>query len=150
MVSFNENAQPETTLLLSPQQASQRANVRNFLLCASPDEVRREIMLSFDRGDSFRAACCLEVLLEELPERTGTTMHEFVKTSDVSLVGGEHAVKVFSQSPLLHNLTDFIVIGQDEHGTMLMPDPETEITCCPECGFLGCQSGCVAYGKEGV
>jgi predicted HAD superfamily phosphohydrolase len=136
--------------VLTADQRNVRASVRNFMLCASPAEIRKEIVISLDRGDSFRAACCLEVLLEELPERDGTTLHEFVKLHDVSVVGGEHAVKVFSQDAELENITDFIVIGKNENCTMLMPDPETEIAACPECGFVGCRSGCEAYGKDGV
>jgi hypothetical protein len=150
MVDSNRDALPETTLLQSRDEQMLRSNVRNFLLTASRKEVRQEILLSLDRGDSLRAALCLEVLLEELPERTGTTLHEFVKSNDVSFVGGEHVVKVFTFDTRLHNLTDFIVVEQNSQWTRLMPDPETEITCCGECGHLGCQSGCVAYGKEGI
>jgi len=146
MVSFNENAQPEITLLQTPGQQNQRGNIRNFLLTASRKEVRQEILLSLDRGDIFRAQCCLEVLIEELPERTGTTLHEFVKTHDVSVVGGE-VVTVHTFDTELHNITDFIVVETNSQWTKLMPDPGTEVTCCPECGFLGCQSGCPEYSS---
>ena len=144
MVSFNENAQPEVTLLQTKDQRQLRSNIRNFLLTASRKQVRLEILLSLDRGDVFRAQCCLEVLLEELPERTGTTLHEFVKKHDVSVVGGD-VVTVCCFHADLCNLTDFIVIETSEKWTKLMPDPETEVTCCPECGHLGCMSGCAEY-----
>jgi len=144
MVSFNENAQPEITLLQTKDQRQLRSNIHNFLLTASRKEVRQEILHSLDRGDIFRAQCCLEVLIDLLPDRTGTTLHEFVKTHDVSVVGGE-VVTVHTFDTELHNLTDFIVVEQNSQWTKMMPDPGTEVTCCPECGFLGCQSGCVAY-----
>jgi hypothetical protein len=137
----------ETTLLRSPSQASLRANIRNFLLCATPAEVRREIVLSIDRDDAFRAACCLEVLLEELPERTGTTLHEFVKQHDVSLIGGQHCVTVCCQHPELGNLTDFVVILANSQGTKLMSVPGIQTAACGACGFVGCRSGCSEFEK---
>ena len=121
-----------------------RSNIRNFLLTASPAQIRKEIAFSLDRNDIFRAQCCLEVLLEELPERTGTTLHEFVKKHDVSVVGGD-VVTVGCQHADLDKLTDFVVILANSSGTKLMPDPGTEVTCCPECGHLGCQSRCEKY-----
>ena len=130
MVSFNENVQP---------------NIRNFLLTATPAQIRKEIVLSLSRNDIFRAQCCLEVLIEELPERTGTTLHEFVKKHDVSVVGCEYFVTVCCQHPDLENITDFVVILANSQGTKLMPDPGTEVTCCPECGRLGCCSECPEY-----
>jgi hypothetical protein len=135
MVSFNENVQP---------------NIRNFLLTATPAQIRKEIVLSLSRNDIFRAQCCLEVLIEELPERTGTTLHEFVKKHDVSVVGCEYFVTVCCQHPDLENITDFVVILANSQGTKMMPDPGTEVTCCPECGRLGCCSECSAYGKAGI
>lgn len=39
-----------------------RANVRNFLIAATPDELRTEIVRSLERGDRFRAWCALELL----------------------------------------------------------------------------------------
>jgi hypothetical protein len=136
--------------VLTADQRNVRASVRNFMLCASPAEIRKEIVISLDRGDSFRAACCLEVLLEELPERDGTTLHEFVKLHDVSVVGGDEFVTVCCQHAALENITDFVVILANAQGTKMMPVPETEIAACPECGFVGCRSGCEAYGKDGV
>jgi hypothetical protein len=140
----------QVNMHLSPAQRNQRASVRNFLRCDSPAEIRKEIVISLDRGDLFRADCCLEVLLEELPDRDGMTLHEFVKKHDVSVVGGEYFVTVCCQHPDLEHLTDFVVILANSQGTKLMPDPGTEVTCCPECGRLGCCSECSAYGKAGI
>ncbi len=41
-----------------------RANIRNFLLVATDAELRRELTLSIDRGDAFRAACVRELIDE--------------------------------------------------------------------------------------
>jgi hypothetical protein len=135
----------QVNMHLSAAHRNQRASIRNFLLCASPAEIRKEIAISLDRGDNFRADCCLEVLLEELPDRDGMTLHEFVKKHDVSVVGGDPVVTVCCQHPELENLTDFVVILANSQGTRLMPDPGTEVTCCPECGRLGCMSDCPEY-----
>jgi len=135
----------QVNMHLSPAQRNQRASVRNFLFCASPAEIRHEIALSLSRGDVFRADCCLEVLLEELPERTGMTLHEFVKQHDLTVIGGDPVVTVCCRHEDLENLTDFVVILVNAQGTLLVPDPGTEVTCCPECGRLGCSSDCPEY-----
>lgn len=127
-----------------------RDNVRNFLLTADRKQVRQEIVHSLDKNDIFRAQCCLEVLVEMLPDRDGTTLHEFVKLHDVSVVGGEVVTVHCDFNVDLFNLTDFIVVETNSQWTKLMPDPGTEVTCCPECGRLGCMPGCASYGKAGV
>lgn len=126
---------------LTAAETTLRGNVRNFLLTADCAQVRKEIVLSLDRNNTFRAKCCLEVLAEMLPERTGGTLHEIVKKYDLGVIGGE-VVTVFHRSPELNNLSDFLVILATGEATMLMPAPGVETACCDGCGHLGCQSGC--------
>lgn len=137
---------PRVELNLDAAHRNIRGNIRNFLLTASRKEVRQELVISLDKHDIFRAQCCLEVLLDMIPERTGTTLHEFVKQHDVSVVGGE-VVTVHCRHVDLFNVTDFVVVESNSQWTKLMPDPGTEVTCCPECGHLGCQSGCSEFSS---
>lgn len=50
---------------LTPTERNVRANVRNFLLTASLEELRRELALSFERNDSMRARFVQELITEE-------------------------------------------------------------------------------------
>jgi len=128
-------------------ETNQRANVRNFLLTADKKQVRQELLLSLDREDIFRAKCCLEVLIEMMElSRNGGTLHDLVKLHDWSVVGGD-VVTVHAFHVDMFNVTDFVVVESDSQWTKLMPDPNTEITCCEQCGILGCQSGCPDYAS---
>jgi hypothetical protein len=42
-----------------------RANIRNFLLVASPAELRAEREMALERGDGFKVAC-IDELIEEV------------------------------------------------------------------------------------
>ena len=122
-----------------------RMNVRNFLLGATLEEIRNEIIISMEKKDTLRAEYCLEMLAEALPARTGGTLHEFVKKHDVTMIGGP-TVLVFSRHADLENLSDFVVIAVlAKKSTILMPAPGVKITGCETCGWVGCQSGCSAY-----
>ena len=49
---------------LTPQQQKIRMAVRNFLLTATKPQVEKELKLSQERGDKFRAECVQEWLDE--------------------------------------------------------------------------------------
>lgn len=53
------------TTNLTPGERQQRMNVRNFLLAATLDELRDEMVNSLDMGDTFRAKCVLELIVEK-------------------------------------------------------------------------------------
>lgn len=53
---------------LTPTERNVRANVRNFLLTASLEEMKRELALSFERNDSMRARFVQELITEETNE----------------------------------------------------------------------------------
>ncbi len=58
------------TSTLSHHQRQHRMNIRNFLLTATPAELRRELDMCADRpGDKFRAECIHELILENNAER---------------------------------------------------------------------------------
>lgn len=48
-----------------------RMNVRNFLLTATMEELQKELILSLDMSDSFRAACVQELIDEMIEEQNG-------------------------------------------------------------------------------
>jgi hypothetical protein len=50
------------TSTLSSGQHQLRMNVRNFLLTATLNELKRELELSNERKDTFRAACVQELI----------------------------------------------------------------------------------------
>lgn len=50
--------------LVTPAQRQHRMNVRNFLMVATPEELRKELDISEERGESFRAACIRELMEE--------------------------------------------------------------------------------------
>lgn len=50
------------TSKLTPFQRAFRMNVRNFLLAATMQELEREVKLSLDRGDEFRAECVRDLI----------------------------------------------------------------------------------------
>jgi len=52
---------------LTPQQQKIRMAVRNFLLTATKPQVEKELKLSQERGDTFRASCVQE-WLDEMEE----------------------------------------------------------------------------------
>ena len=49
---------------LSPGQRSVRQAIRAFLLCATDDELARELALSLESGDGWRAQCVAELIAE--------------------------------------------------------------------------------------
>jgi hypothetical protein len=49
---------------LLPHQRQIRMNVRNFLLPATLDESQKELEISLEKGDAFRAACIKEWISE--------------------------------------------------------------------------------------
>lgn len=49
---------------MSPSQRQLRMNIRNFLLVATADELQRELQISKDRNDTFRAQCIQELIEE--------------------------------------------------------------------------------------
>lgn len=51
--------------ILSPEKRDLRMNIRNFLLTATPAELQKELEISNDRGDKFRAMCIVELLNEQ-------------------------------------------------------------------------------------
>jgi len=53
------------TANLSAAQRQLRQNVRNFLLVATPDELRAELQISLDRYDADRATFIREIMVEE-------------------------------------------------------------------------------------
>jgi len=53
------------TQTLTAAQRQTRMNIRNFLLTATPDQLRTELALSLQREDLFRADCIREILAEE-------------------------------------------------------------------------------------
>jgi len=53
---------------LTPAQRSIRANIRNFLLTATPQELAQELELSERMSDVFRAECVLELIGEIAPD----------------------------------------------------------------------------------
>jgi hypothetical protein len=50
---------------MTPAQRQTRANIRNFLLVATPAELRAELEISIGAGDAFRAECIRELIAEE-------------------------------------------------------------------------------------
>jgi len=55
---------------LTQQQKQLRANIRNFLLLASLEELKKELTISLERGDGFRAEVIKELICEEELEVT--------------------------------------------------------------------------------
>ena len=53
-----------------------RLNVRNFLLVATSQELRKEWQMSIERGDKLRAACVQEIIEERLTEEAQTQREE--------------------------------------------------------------------------
>jgi hypothetical protein len=49
---------------LNPSQRATLMNVRNFMMLANEVELRRELEISLERGDEFRAACVRELIIE--------------------------------------------------------------------------------------
>lgn len=49
-------------------QRQLRSNIRAFLLVATADELRRELEISVERNDEFRAACIRELIAETATE----------------------------------------------------------------------------------
>lgn len=49
---------------LTSDQRRLRQNIRNFLLVATSEELRKELAISEERGDKFRTACILELIDE--------------------------------------------------------------------------------------
>ncbi len=49
---------------LTDAQRQIRQVIRNFLLTATKQELERELAISRDRGDVFRAECVLELIRE--------------------------------------------------------------------------------------
>jgi len=60
-----------------------KSALRNYLLTASEDELRREYQISLDRSDFVRAECCLELIqeeYEELPSRPQADSNSYYNT----------------------------------------------------------------------
>jgi len=51
-------------LCLSSQQRQIRMHIRNFLMLATPDQLKKELEISQQRPDPFRAACVQELIDE--------------------------------------------------------------------------------------
>lgn len=49
---------------LTPQQRRIRSAVRAFLMLATPEELQKELEISRQRGDHFRAECVEELIRE--------------------------------------------------------------------------------------
>ncbi len=49
---------------LTSEQRTLRSNIRGFLLLASPAELERELEISIERGDTFRADVIRELISE--------------------------------------------------------------------------------------
>lgn len=56
------------TSKLTSAQRQLRQNVRNFLLVATLEELRGELAISKERGDTFRAQCVEELIDERTAE----------------------------------------------------------------------------------
>lgn len=50
---------------LTPFQRNLRMNIRNFLLVATPEQLKRELEISRESGDTFRAECIQELIDED-------------------------------------------------------------------------------------
>ena len=50
---------------MSSHQHNIRSAVRAFLLTATRDELWKEFEISRDMGNNFRAACIMEIILED-------------------------------------------------------------------------------------
>lgn len=53
----------KTTLTTAQRQI--RMNIRNFLLIATPAELQKELEISNNSGDTFRAQCVQELIDED-------------------------------------------------------------------------------------
>lgn len=53
---------------LSTAQQQIRANVRNYLYPATLEQMKRELAISYQRHDVFRAACVQECINEAVQE----------------------------------------------------------------------------------
>lgn len=53
------------TTKLSHHERTLRSNIRGFLLTATLEELKKELTISKDRGDTFRAECVQELIDEE-------------------------------------------------------------------------------------
>jgi hypothetical protein len=51
--------------MLTDRERQIRANIRNFLLVATPDELTEELCYSVKRNDTFRASCIQEMMTEQ-------------------------------------------------------------------------------------
>ena len=60
---------------MSPQDREVRQNVRNFLAHATPDELRKELAISQQRGDEKRARFIKEMMDEDGIHMEGPTVH---------------------------------------------------------------------------
>lgn len=49
---------------MTPAQRQQRQNIRNFLLVATEQELQKELEISLERNDAFRAECIREMQKE--------------------------------------------------------------------------------------
>ncbi len=52
------------TSRLTDAQRNLRINVRNFLMVATPEELQKELQLSLDAKQPFRAECVRELIAE--------------------------------------------------------------------------------------
>ncbi len=50
---------------MTNQEHNLRMNIRNFLLVATTEELQKELQISLDRKDAFRAKCIQELIDEE-------------------------------------------------------------------------------------
>lgn len=53
---------------MTEQQRLLRSAIRNFLLIATPDELQKELEISLEINDSFRADCIRELISEKEKE----------------------------------------------------------------------------------
>jgi len=49
---------------MTDREKAIRRDIRAFLMVATMDELRRELQISLDKGDAFRAACIRELIEE--------------------------------------------------------------------------------------
>jgi len=62
------------SVIMTHQERQTRANVRNFLCCATPGELNKEWLLSIERRDYFRATCIKELMDEAFASKEKTTV----------------------------------------------------------------------------
>lgn len=98
---------------LTPAERRVRQTIRDFLLTASLDELKREEEISIERGDYFRAACVQELINETIKDnKMSEASHEEEKkrkrqVHERALYARYHLVKMKSSYGEVYGVITF-------------------------------------------